>query len=101
MVEDAALAVTEESTRLQQRSDLVADLTPGCLSWEGQRIPFIACTHLRVCRHPAILAAVCSRVRFAPSLRDRLRRPPAHWCGSRTATVTPGPRSTAPFMPDR
>jgi hypothetical protein len=30
-----------------------------------------------------------------PSLRDRLRCPSAHWCGSRTATVTPGPRSTA------
>jgi hypothetical protein len=30
-----------------------------------------------------------------PSLRDRVRSPTAHWCGSRTATVTPGPRSIA------
>ena len=29
------------------------------------------------------------------SLRDRLRRPPARWCGSLTATVTPGARSTS------
>jgi hypothetical protein len=44
-------------------------------------------------RHPG--GRVLSGSASLPSLRDRLRRPPAYSCGSRAATVTPGPRSTA------